>query len=612
MLSEKTLQRLNLLMPRLREWDARSTGMPAEQREEFSMMLAATFPEFVDFAELGFKFLGFNITEEQRDIARYMQHSPQKAMVQAQRGEAKSTLAALFAVWTIIQNNSARVLVVSAGEKQASDIAVLITRLIDHWALLCYLRPDTSMGDRSSFEKYDVHYSLRGVDKSASVACLGITANLPGNRADLLIADDIETPKNSMTQPMRDMLLVLSKEFTAIASAASARILYLGTPQTKDSVYKSLIGRGFSIRIWPGRYPTNEELERYSPGTVAPFVLDALRADPALQTGGGLSGKRGQPTDPQMFGEAQLCEKELDYGEEGFTLQYMLDTTLSDERRTRIKLSDFIFFGGNAELGPERMLYEASERTRLRDLPWNAQGCMLYGPGLVSEKYSAYTKKLAVIDPAGNGGDEVAFACGGALNSYVHVFTVGGLRGGMSEENMDKLFDVFDEFGITDVHVEANMGWGVVSKLLIAHAEKKQRRMMAFLDYPAKGQKERRIIDTIGPVSRRHKLVVHTRAIEDDKKYSELHPQEKRTATSVLYQLSSITYTRGCLAHDDRADCVAKVVQECADLIAVDDAVEEAKRTKAAQDEWLKNPMGYPSQTRNTGGGTMSRLNRRI
>lgn len=612
-LSEKHLTRLGLLMPQLREWDAHPHSMPKELREQFSMMVAATFPEFVDFAELGFKFLGFDITEEQRDIARYMQYAPQKAMVQAQRGEAKSTLAALFAVWSLIQNTSTRVLVVSAGEKQASDVAILIMRVIDHWALLCWMRPDASAGDRTSFEKYDVHHSLRRELKSASVACLGITANLPGNRADLLIPDDIETPKNSMTQPMRDMLLLLSKEFTAIASGANARILYLGTPQTKDSVYRTLVGRGFSLRIWPGRYPTNEELERYTPGTLAPYVLDALRADPTLQTGGGISGKRGQPTDPQMFGEAQLQEKELDYGEEGFNLQYMLDTTLADERRTRIKLSDFIIAGLSSELGPERILYEATDRTRLKPEvgEWNAQGCILYGPGYTSDVYRPYDKKLAVLDPAGNGGDEVAFACGGAMNSAIHVFTVGGLLGGMSEENMQALFDIWDEFGITDVHVEMNMGWGVVSKLLQAHAEKHQRREMAFLDYVAKGQKERRIIDSIGPMSRRHKLVFHTRALEDDRKYSELHPQERRTSTSVIHQLGSITYTKGCLAHDDRADCVAKLVQECASLIAVDDEVAAAKRSAEELAAWARNPMGYRVPRNKHNAGTLGRLGRR-
>ena len=155
------------------------------------MMVASTFSDFKDFAIVGMKFLGFDTTWEQLDIAQYMADKRyRKKMVAAQRGEAKSTLAALYAVWSIIQNNSYRVLIISAGESQASDVAILCVRLITQWHLLCYLRPNAQLGDRTANTKFDVHCHLKPVDKSASITCVGITANLPGLRADLLIPDD--------------------------------------------------------------------------------------------------------------------------------------------------------------------------------------------------------------------------------------------------------------------------------------------------------------------------------------------------------------------------------------------------------------------------------------
>ena len=111
-------------------------------------------------------------------------------MVAAQRGEAKSTLAALYAVWRLIQDQSCRILIVSGAEKQASDVANLIIRMLETWPLLCYLKADPTRGDRTSFEGYDVNCDLKPLDKSASVACVGITASLQGKRADLLIPDD--------------------------------------------------------------------------------------------------------------------------------------------------------------------------------------------------------------------------------------------------------------------------------------------------------------------------------------------------------------------------------------------------------------------------------------
>lgn len=86
----------------------------------------------------------------------------------------------------MIHNPKFRILIVLAGGSQASDISTLIIRIIMNMDELECLRPDLRNGDRSSVEHFDVHYTLKGVDKSPSVKCLGITANLQGNRADLI------------------------------------------------------------------------------------------------------------------------------------------------------------------------------------------------------------------------------------------------------------------------------------------------------------------------------------------------------------------------------------------------------------------------------------------
>jgi len=597
MISPKTIHRLQLISEKTRIWNEKAREMPFALREELAMMVAATFYDFAEFAELGMRLLGFSTTDMQLDIARYMADKSfgRKKMVQAQRGEAKSTLAALYAVWCLIQNQQSRVLVVSGGESQASDVAILIIRIIQQWHLLCWLRPDPSKGDRTSYEKYDVHFDLKGLEKSASVSCEGITAALQGKRADVLIADDIETAKNSMTQVMRDTLLHLSKDFAAINTHGET--LYLGTPQTKDSIYKSLPQRGYHVRIWPGRYPNAEELLRYRTGTLAPFILDALELDPTLGTGCGIDGTRGAPADLGRYDEDALQEKELDFGPEGFGLQFMLDTTLSDALRTRIRLTDFIVGDYSHEAAPETLHWSSETRCVLKDLPSSFDSFTFYKPAASSESYMGYQHKVMIIDPAGAGGDEVAFAVGGVTNSYIHLMTVGGLRGGMTEANMDTIMDVAVEFGVTDIKIEANMGHGVVSSLMIGHCEKRDIKGMGFEDFYAKGQKERRIIDTISPVTRRHKLVVHRRALEDDHKYCMLHQTDKRTVMSCFYQLANITYDRNSLAKDDRADTVQGIVMFLSKLLAVDDAKEATKRKDIASLDFINNPMGYDKKS---------------
>jgi len=138
--------------------------MDIRQRFAHVAILAEQYEDFVDFAIDGMAFLGFDTTEMQADIAAYMQCGPRLRMVMAQRGEAKSTLAALYAVWRIIQRPSTRVLIVSAGEMQASEVATLVVRLIQTWDILECLRPDRQAGDRTSVEAFDVHFALKGLD----------------------------------------------------------------------------------------------------------------------------------------------------------------------------------------------------------------------------------------------------------------------------------------------------------------------------------------------------------------------------------------------------------------------------------------------------------------
>ena len=131
------------------------------KRHQVAELVAEMYPDFVDFAIDAMSYLGFDTTDIQQDIAEFMQHGPRLRMVMAQRGEAKSTLAAIYAVWRIIQHPPTIVLIVSGGEKQASEVATLVVRLIGTWELLEYLRPDRMEGDRSSIEGYDVQWSDR-------------------------------------------------------------------------------------------------------------------------------------------------------------------------------------------------------------------------------------------------------------------------------------------------------------------------------------------------------------------------------------------------------------------------------------------------------------------
>lgn len=599
-------------------------------------LVAEQFADFREFAEAGMAFLGFDTTEMQEDIAAYMQMGPRLRMVMAQRGEAKSTLAALYAVWRLIQRPNCRVLVVSGGEKQASEVATLIIRLITSWDILEYLRPDKQNGDRSSVEAFDVHWALKGLDKSPSVACIGITANLQGKRADLLIADDIETSKNGLTVVQRGQLLNLSKDFSSICTHGD--ILYLGTPQTKDSIYNTLPMRGFDVRIWPGRFPTADEQAKYG-ARLAPFLSERIKADPSLTRGGGLDGTKGKPADPHRYDEQALCDKELDQGPEGFQLQYMLDTSLADAARQQLKLENLLVANYDWERLPEQAIYVASPKYAMKmpdGFPIPLQ--VMYHPAptdclFVTPKESP----MMFLDPAGGGPDDLAFAVSASIGPYVHLFDVQGWAGGLCEENVIRILRTAVKYGVRDMRCESNMGHGLFEINLRAEIAKAIKELEEKLNSPvadalmrdtesrpkliealrklgvsgeySTGQKERRIIDSFVSATQRHKIIVHPQVFESDRLCGAARSMEKRVQYSFFYQFANITTDRNSLTHDDRLEAAAGAVRYWKGVLTKDEDKEAEKRSDAEARAFKDNPMGYGDVPKHN--GAKRRLSRR-
>lgn len=578
-------------------------------------LLAEQYTNFRDFAEDGMQFLGFSLTDMQGDIAQYMQDGPRLRMVMAQRGEAKTTLAALYAIWRIIHKPSTRVLIISAGAENSSDTATLIVRLIMTWDILECLRPDRSAGDRASTEAFDVHYALKGLDRSPSIACAGITSNLPGRRADLLIPDDIESNKNGLSATMRGQLIQLSKEFSSINTHGD--ILYLGTPQSKDSIYNTLQGRGFEIRIWPGRYPgftvdakTGEivdESERYA-GRLAPYVALRMQADPSLRTGYGIDGTRGAPTDTGRYTDSDLIEKELDKGPEDFALQYMLDTSLVDAMRQQLKLSDFIVANFAPDLLPEVIGWQAAAKYEVElgpDFPVTL--AKMYYAAPTDSSFTAPKDVFMFLDPAGGGADEIGYGIGCALGPYVHVLEQGGLKGGLNPVNEYELCRAIVRNKVDRIKVESNMGHGLfeINLRAILNTMSTDNRFTPLEQLVLKnvagcitgeystGQKEKRIIDSLVSPMQRHRVVLHRGVFEYDHKWNLQHGQEVRTQYSFFYQLANITTDRDSLPHDDRLEAVAGVVREFKHVLDQDAHAAAKKRKEDEQRTYMADPMGY-------------------
>jgi hypothetical protein len=522
-------------------------------------MTPSKHPALADFRVFMFlvwKHLGLpEPTPVQYDIAHYLQSGPRRSVIEAFRGVGKSWITSAFVCWLLLNNPQLKILVVSASKERADAFSTFVKRLINEIPMLQHLKPQE--GQRDSVISFDVGPAQP--DHSPSVKSVGITGQITGSRADILIADDVEVPNNSATQMMRDKLSEAVKEFDAILKPGG-RIIYLGTPQTEMSLYNQLPERGYEIRIWPSLYPELNKLESYK-GRLAPLITKGLEENRELV---------GKPTDSRRFDEADLLERRASYGRAGFALQFMLDTSLSDGDRYPLKVADLIIQNLNPTMAHLKVAWATSPELTLNDLPNVAlTGDRYYRPMWHSDDMSEYTGAVMSIDPSGRGKDETGYACVKALAGNLFLTEAGGITGGYELETLEALAHAAKRNQVKYIVIEANFGDGMFTQLI--------KPVLARI-YPCtveevkhSTQKEARIIDTLEPVMSTHRLIVDAKVIQKD------FETAKDLKKSLFYQMTRLTRDRGALIHDDRLDALAIAVAYWTESMARDN-------NKAAKD----------------------------
>jgi hypothetical protein len=508
-------------------------------------------------------------TPVQNDIANWLQHGPRRAQLQAFRGVGKSWITVAFVLWCLLLNPQLKIMVVSANEQLANDFTKFCKQLIHGMPLLQHLAPRA--GQRDSSFSFDVGPALDSKDPSVKSA--GITGQITGSRADIIIPDDIEVPKNSYTHGMRERLAELVKEFDAVLKP-NGRILYLGTPQTESSLYNRLPARGYQIRIYPAEVP--QTVDRYS-GRLAPFVVRRIEA----------GWKPGTPLDPQRFSEEDLMERRLSLGKSGYALQYMLDTSPSSVEKHPLKLRDLIITDIDSDITPVKLAWGQSRELVIQDLAAGGfDGDFYHKPAYASPDMTTFGGTVMALDPSGRGNDETAGAIVRFSHGMLYLVAVFGFMAGFSEDTLKAIARIGAHHKVQYVVAEENYGGGMFNQLLKPYllAAGAGRFDDDWKGGWSHGQKENRILDTMEPLLANHRLVVDRRVIEEDRKI-----QEERQAYSFVYQMTRIERTRGALAHDDRLEAVSMACRYWVDRMDRDrDKSLDAVKRKALDEELRK------------------------
>jgi len=519
-------------------------------------------------------------TPAQYEMADWLQYGPKRRIVMAFRGVGKSWITAAFVLWCLMRNPQEKMMVVSASEYKATEFSTFTKQLIETIPLLSWLKARTSDGQRDSVLAFDVGPATPA--QALSVRAVGVTGQMTGGRATKVIFDDIEVPNNSETEGKREKLDLRAREMGGAILVPGGDSIGLGTPQSTQTIYGGFEERGYRIRVWPARYPNEEQIAKYQ-DRLAPGILRRLEDDSTLV---------GRPVDPDRFDETDLLEREAEYGRSGFSLQFMLDTTLSDENRFPLKLRDLVVMDVDSERAPARITWATSESLPVENV--GLTGDRFYAPMSVSTEDKdmlPYEASVLFIDPSGRGKDETSFCVAKMLHGRIFIRRWGGMLGGYDDSTLQALCQIAKTEKVNEVWTEDNFGDGMFNALLAPVLTKVYP--CALDGYTVTGQKEHRIIDKLEPPMNSHRVIMDKSIVENQFGDVPDDAGERARYYNGFYQMAYITRDRGALKQDDRIDILAEAVGYFTEMLARDtekaaDRTSEKAKAKAL-DDFVRN-----------------------
>lgn len=506
-----------------------------------------------------FKYLGLGQpTPKQYAMAEELQNGSNDFLLQAGRGDGKSVINACFVSWKLLKDPNRTQLVLSAAGDKAIKFVAQVRQTLSLVPYMQHLIPQEF--EKDSAFGFNVHGRTR-ISQDLSVSAKGITSQITGSHADDILCDDIEIPENSDSPAAREKLWDRCMELENIRNKIpSSTIRFLGTPQTKDSVYNKLAGI-YKVVKFPA---------------VMPDMNNSNECDNVHQYILGLELEPGQSTQPERFSDEQILDIEAKIGPSLFALHYKLDTSTSDSKRYPLRLSDLVVMDVDIEVFPHKVTWANAVQNK-RVPSFGMRGDICYEPMWVSPTYVPYLETVMFIDPSGRGADETAICIASFANGYVVVHELYGLQGGYDSVTLEKISKMVLQYGIKKINYESNYGDGMFGQILRPIIAS-QCGQVAIEEFKVTGAKESRLLRILEPVFAQHRLVFDTKVIKD---------KENQT------QITRLSDRKGALKHDDRVDVLASAVNYWSEAISIDPDKAIKKNQEEEQEritkDWLSS-----------------------
>lgn len=195
--------------------------------------------DFFEFSYLWFRLQGLDIPFHQKTMTKWLfnmwsKNDDRKALLMAFRNSGKSTIVGLFCSWVLYMDNSTRILVVAADYDLAKKMVRNVKKIIEHHPLTKSLKPRKI--EQWASDQFTI---IRDKElRDPSMLAKGLGGNITGLRADLIICDDVEVPKNCDSIVKRKDMREKLSELDYILTPNGMQ-LYIGTPHSFYTIYKN-------------------------------------------------------------------------------------------------------------------------------------------------------------------------------------------------------------------------------------------------------------------------------------------------------------------------------------------------------------------------------------
>jgi len=212
------------------------TTMKADRAAPAAQGLASEAISFAEFVWVWNRRQGFGTPALHVRMARWLEarwhDGDHRLLLLAFRSSGKSTMLGLFCAWLLFRDADLRVLVLAAELDLAKKMVRNVKRVIERHPLTGHLRPRRA--DQWGAGQFTVN--RRTELRDPSMLARGVTANITGSRADVVLCDDVEVPNTSDTAPKRAELRARLSEIDYILVPGGLQ-LYAGTPHSYYTIY---------------------------------------------------------------------------------------------------------------------------------------------------------------------------------------------------------------------------------------------------------------------------------------------------------------------------------------------------------------------------------------